>query len=592
MLLALAAGGLTAYWLVGRRGLAPALPVGSSAIPDDALMTLTFSTDEEQWRQLRQLGTRDTQAQLNQYIATWRDRLLTDMDLSYGRDIAPWVGDAITVAFLDSDSGQPLPEIERDPDAPDANPFDPAQMALGDRAVAWILPIDQSVAAQSALSQLEVAGTPAQRNYQGFDLYELQGGESQASYWATVLDRRLLAIATGAADLEAIVDAYEDGTSVADAPGYRQAAQQVSKAQPLLQVYINSNAAASVSAANSVDGAPQSIVPLRQESQGLAATASLVETGVEIDGVTWLKAGAPTFTGSPVEDVASFLSPDTVLVMAGGNLQRLWQDLQEGAQETGFLSPGNIRSLVDGLTGLSVDEDLVPWMADEYALSLVATNSPADEAADSAAESAAESAAGNMALTLQLKTGDRPAAEKALDRLDEAVRRRYDFQIAQDVVDGVPAVQWSSPFAALQVTRTWVDDDRVSIVVGSAAPLPASSLDQSEIFQQALASDPLPTGYFYVSPQRLIALDRGLPLPSMPPTLQSLAEAIQAIGFKTTIPSDRTLRFDISVLVDQLGDAGALPAPGAATEQPGLDPEESAAGQDSEAADEFTAPPQ
>ncbi len=573
MLLALAAGGLTAYWFVGRRGQSQ-LPVGSRAVPADALMTLTFSTDEAQWEQLRRFGTRETQTQLNQYIATWRDRLLTDLDLSYEQDVAPWVGEAITVAFLASGGASPLPELERPlSESPGSNPFDPDQMNLEGRPVAWFLPIDPSVTAQVALARLESAGVSAQQEYQGLEIYQIEGGDQ--SYWATVLDRRMLAIATSSTDVEAIIDAYENDTSVLNVPGYRQAAQRVSRVQPFLQAYINSDAATAAAAANATEGAP-SLVPLRKDGQGIAATASLTETGIEVDSVTWLKPDAnQTFTGSPVEDVASFLPLDTVLVMAGGNLQRLWRSQQE-TQTTGFLNPDNIRGTVDALTGLSVDEDLIPWMGDEYALALVAPTASVD---------------GPMGLVLQLKTSDRSAAEDALDRLDQSVRSRHNFQIAQNVVDGVPLVQWTSPLAALQVTRQWVNKDRVSIRVGaSEAPPPESSLGQSELFTGAVDDSSSPNGFFFVNPQRLAALDRGLPLPSFPPALQSAAEAIQAIGLKTTIPSDQTLQFNISVLLDQLSDPGQLPAPGAeplSPRSPNLGPSD-----EEEPSDGFIAPPQ
>lgn len=592
MLLALAAGGLTAYWFVGRQGGAGGLPVGSRAIPDDVLMTLTFSTDEAEWQRLRQMGTQDSQERLNQYIATWRDRLLTDLDLSYQQDIAPWVGEAVTVAFLDSGADQ-VPELDGSSGA-SPNPFDPAQMDLGDRAVAWILPIAQPVAAQAVLAELNSAGA-SEREYQGFEIYQFEGSEDQ-SYWATVLDRKLVAIATGAADLEAVIQAYGDGDSVADVPGYRQAAQQVAAAQPFLRAYINSDKASGVAAANAASGEAPSVAPLRKESQGIAATASLGEAGIEIDGVTWLKSGVgQTFTGSPVENVAEFLPADTVLVMAGGNLQRLWQDLQQDTQTTGFLTPDSIRGLVNGLTGLSVDEDLIPWMGDEYGLALIAGAAgvragASDGASNTAgAASSGEAASGDnggMALVLQIKAGDRSAAEAALGRLDEAVRSRYEFQIAQNVVQGQPTVQWTSPLAALQITRGWVDDDRVSVVAGAASPLLSGApLSQSERFQQAIAQASTPTGYFFVNPQRLIALDRGLPLPSVPPPLQSAAEAIEAIGLTTTIPSDRTLRFDVSVLLNQLENPGTLPAPGEAARF-----QDSPTTEDQAASDDLTEP--
>ncbi|MGB3616084.1 MAG: DUF3352 domain-containing protein, partial [Elainellaceae cyanobacterium] len=560
------------------------LPVGSSAVPADAFMTLTLSTEAEQWVQLRQFGTRETQSQLNQYIATWRDRLQSDVGLDYSQDIAPWVGRAVTVAFLAPRANSPdsLPELGNDDDdSPQpSNPFNPDLMTLERRSVVWMLPVDQPTNAQAALSRLESDAASAPQAYGGVDIYQFQGrsqdNEAQP-YWAALLGRRLVAIAINRADVEAVIDAYGDAPSVADVPGYRQAIQRVATPQSFLQVYINSAAAAEVTAANSAQGTPPNLVPLQPENQGLVANASLTEAGIEIDSATWLKSGVgQSFTGNPVEDVASFLSPDTVFVMAGGNLQLLWQHLQQGSQTEGFLSADNIRKLVNAFTGLSLEEDLLPWMTDEYALALVAPSGSPESP---------------MGLVLQLKTGDRSAAEASLTQLDESVRSRYDFQVAQNVVDGMPVVQWTSPLAALQVNRTWVDNNRVSIAVG-AQPQPSSDqpLAQSDLFQAAIASSDKPSGYFFVNPARLVALDQGLPLPSIPPRLKSNAAAIRAIGLKTTIPSDRMMRFNIAVLLNRLADPGALPEPGAAQSQPVLPESETAIDESLDSSDGFITP--
>ena len=564
MLLAVAAGGLAAYWFVERRDGPTGLPLGSRAVPADALMTLTLSTDSDQWTQLRQFGTRDTQAQLNQYIATWRDRLLVDVGLDYSQDIAPWVGDGITLAVLASgtEDGNSLPDLDPElnngdgaPPQP-SNPFNPDLMTLERRPMVWLLPIAQPANAQAALSRLETETAAPPQVYQGVDIYQFQGDGAQP-YWGALLGRRLVAIAINRADIEAVIASYGDAPSVADVPGYRQAIQQVATVDPLLQAYINSAAAAEVSAANSAQGTTPNLVPLQPESQGIVASASLTEAGVDIDSATWLKSGVgQSFTGSPVEDVAAFLSPDTVFMMAGGNLQQLWQHLQQSSQTDGFLSAENIRTMVDAFTGLSLEEDLIPWMADEYALALMAP------AASPEAPEAPETIESAMGLVLQLKTGDRSAAEASLARLDESVRSRYDFQIAQNVIDGIPVVEWTSPLAALRVNRTWVDSDRVAVTVGGDSRLlPDQTLAQSALFQEAIASGPKPSGYAFINPGRLIALDRGLPLPSIPPKLQATATAIRAIGVKTTIPSDRIMRFDITVLLNLLDDPGTLPAP-------------------------------
>ncbi|MEO0408995.1 MAG: DUF3352 domain-containing protein, partial [Cyanobacteria bacterium P01_A01_bin.135] len=350
MLLAIAAGAGAAYWFAGRQG-GGRLPVGSQVIPADALMTITLSTQAEQWQQLRRFGTRDTQSQVNEYIATWRDRLLTDTGWEYSQDIAPWIGSEVTLAFLSTDSAEAA-DLEGGLDEP-ANPFDPGLTNLAEQSVVWLLPVEASATAQPGLSQLTAGATP--QAYGDVDIYQFDG-EAGQSYWAALLERRMVVIALDRADLEAVIDTQADGPAVADVPGYGQAMQQVAVPNAFMQVYVNSAAAAEVAASNAVSGTPPQLTPLRQDSQGLVATARLADGGVDIDSATWLRPGtSQAFTGSTVGDVAAYLPDDAIAVMAGGNLQRLWEHLQQDEQARGLFSAENIRSVVDAFTGLSVE---------------------------------------------------------------------------------------------------------------------------------------------------------------------------------------------------------------------------------------------
>ncbi len=75
------------------------LPVGSEVIPQDALMTISVSTDTGQWDKLREFGTPQSQAAIDQNLAGARDRILTANGFDYDRDIKPWIGREVTVAF-------------------------------------------------------------------------------------------------------------------------------------------------------------------------------------------------------------------------------------------------------------------------------------------------------------------------------------------------------------------------------------------------------------------------------------------------------------------------------------------------------------
>ncbi|MHC5830785.1 MAG: DUF3352 domain-containing protein, partial [Nostoc sp.] len=87
------------------------LLVGANMIPGDALFAVSLTTDTQQWQQLRQFGTRETQTELDKNLVELRDRFLTNNGYDFQKDIAPWVGDDVTIAFLAPDTAsKPAPK--------------------------------------------------------------------------------------------------------------------------------------------------------------------------------------------------------------------------------------------------------------------------------------------------------------------------------------------------------------------------------------------------------------------------------------------------------------------------------------------------
>ncbi|HEY9889012.1 MAG TPA: DUF3352 domain-containing protein, partial [Candidatus Obscuribacterales bacterium] len=138
--LLLIGGGVLAYGaLRWRLTQARGIPAGVNAVPQAAIAAVTLSTDTEQWEQLRQFGTPDTQAAFDRQLAEWRDRWLADYGLTFANDIAPWVGPEITVAWV--------------PEAAAATEEGTA-IALGSQRRLVLLPIDDPEAAQISAAAL------------------------------------------------------------------------------------------------------------------------------------------------------------------------------------------------------------------------------------------------------------------------------------------------------------------------------------------------------------------------------------------------------------------------------------------------------
>jgi len=581
--IALTAGGGLAWWFLKRQ---PSVGDGSSLgklsmVPDTALATISVSTDEAQWQQVRSFGTVDTQTRFNSQLALWRDRLLTDNGLNYAEDIQPWVGEKITIVVFppevepinpespdpgdagsapdedgiaDSENSPPPEDAETPPDDGGVNPelIDPDES----QAPVLLLPIADPLKAQSILQEaLAAAGEGAKRDYNGVEIQSFSvDGDGSAPYFATVLDRQMLALTTDDRLLEQVIDTHQGEQSVLDIPGYDRAAEQVSTPDSFIDMYVNSAAAATLAAANTVQATPPQGLDVLQQGQGIAASVMINDEGLTFNGLTWLKQDAPTpyQPGKSAEQVLDKLPQDTLVMVAGSSFKQLWDTLDQRSSEgiKGPLNPENIRSGFQTLTGLNIDTDLVGWMTGGFSLALV--NAPETPEASP-----------TVGLVILAESGDRPTADKTFAQLDEVMRDRYQFQVTPKTISDIAVTDWVAPFGSLVVTRAWVDDTAV-ITLGniteSLMPKPTNSLGNDPLFQQATGNNASnANGYFFVNLEALINGKNNLPIPPLPPEQVATLSAFRAIGFTTDIQDETTARFNITVMMAKLDNPGSLP---------------------------------
>src|SRR6476646_2951957 len=360
-------GGAATYWFITHRNTGSGdVPVGANIIPQTALMAVSVSTDPDQWQTLRQFGTPDTQALVDQNLAQWRDRLLTANGYNYQKDIQPWVGKQATFAFLPVQS----------PPAASPTPNLPSPIPGGQQSVVLVLLITNPGQAQRTLSQPKtgVATKWTQRDYKGFQIRETQGAPTQ-NYSATVLDGRFLVVTTDPKVTNQAIDTYKGGASLLTAPGYSAAFNKIGNNQAFANLYVNVPAAAAVASTSSaVPVAPES---LSQQIQGLAANFSLQPQGVQVQSVSWLKPDSKkkyTVTNA-AKNMTNRLPAETLVMASGGNLKQLWEQYIQGANTATSPNLTNPQVLREGLqtqTGLDLDKDLLKWMDGEFSLALIA----------------------------------------------------------------------------------------------------------------------------------------------------------------------------------------------------------------------------
>lgn len=518
-------GGVAAYWFLLQRDSGSSdLPVGASIIPQDALVALSVSTDTNQWQQLRQYGTKETQAELEKNLTQLRDRFLTANGYNYQQDIQPWVGEEVTIAVL----------------PPTTQPNSPTK-TTDKQSIVMVLPIENPASAKQLLEQPKPLkqGRWSERNYKGLEIREIVAPTQ--NYSAAVVDQRFLLVTDNPRATDKAIDTYKGATaSLAQTVGYTKALSQIANDQRFAQVYVNVPAAAQVAAANPTRSfSPQGLAQL-QNNQGLAATVNLEPEGMRLKSISWLKPNSQRVyqVENKAGNMPRRLPAQTLMMVSGGSLQQLWQDYVQDAQSNPLapLRPQELRGGVKSITGLDLDRDLLGWMGGEFALSVIPS------------AASAESKDFALSLVLMVKTSDRPSAERSFEQLDQVMRSRYQFQIQESKTKDQPVVNWIAPYGTVTATHGWLDGDVAFLALGAPVaeqiiPKPATNLASTAQFQKTVPSELNPTnGQFFLNVEQGV---RALPLPQFFPNQKMLFDATRSIGVTSAISDNRSIRYDI-----------------------------------------------
>ena len=547
----LVGGGTAAYWGLTHGGIggigAGDLPVGAEVIPQEALMTLSVTTDPAQWRQLREFGTPQSQAAFDQNLAQLRDRLLTANGYDYEKDIQPWIGKEASIALL-----APPPTT---PNAAPATPPKPVAIV--------VLPIQNPLQAKELLEKprSQAAGKLVDRTYKGFQIKETQGKAENFS--ATVFDGKLLVVTTDPKAMERAIDTYkgEQGQrSLKATPGYTKALGKIQTAQSFGQLYLNFPAATAFTLANAGKAAAPNAAQLSQ-TQGVAATLNLETEGVRFKGITWYKPDSQkTYqVENRAKSMPSRLPSDTLLMASGGNLQQFWQNYSQGATAINLalppVSPDWLQNALKSTVNMDLDKDFLAWMNGEFSLAMVGV----PEGSPSGLP---------FNLLFMVQSSDRRATETTLKQLDQMMAEKYKFKVEEAKAGDQPVTNWSLPAIGFSVTHGWLSNDVTFIALGSPSvpvvntivPKPSASLADSPVFKTSVPSDPNPNnGNFFANLD--LYKTKKLPLPQLPLGNQNLIDAIRSIGVTAAISDDRSTRYDVSLILQKAGKPGPLPSP-------------------------------
>ncbi len=529
-------GGVAAYYTVVARKFLEGVPLGANVVPQEAMVAVSLSTEAQQWQQLQTYGTTESKAAFQQFLKDWQNRVFTSNGYDYQKDIQPWVGKEVMVAFLPNPS-----LISGTPPKADET------ASLNQQAVMMVFPIANPAKAKELLSQPRtVKGVQTtQRSYRGVDIIETQGNPTQ-NYSIAVLGQDFLVVTTEPSATERAIDTYRGSGSLAKTPGYPAALDKIKATNPFAQVYFNIPVATTVASYRSDRPIPPENIEKVQQYQGFATNINLEAEGVGLKAVSWLRPSSQKkfAVENNAQEMVQRIPENALMMMSGGNLKQVWEDYNQGANANPMapFNPEALSSSFKSATGMELEKDVLNWMNGEFSLSLVpATPNP---------RSLERFVAG---LVFMVKVNNRSDAEEALIKLDEVMKNKK-FKVSETKVNNQPATQWVSPFGGFIVTRGWLENDVAFATLGGAVanqivPTPQNPITSNSLFQQSVPSQLNPNnGTFFINLEKIFDPNvRTLSLPQLPPQQKVWIDAIQTLGVTTAIAGDRTARYDIFV---------------------------------------------
>ncbi|QLE58927.1 DUF3352 domain-containing protein [Nostoc sp. TCL26-01] len=529
----LISGGAAAYWLLNQEQLfSRNLLVGANIIPQDALLAVSLTTDPQQWQQLQEFGTKDTQLILNQNLQQLRDRFLTSNGYNFEKDIQPWVGDEVTIAIL-------APEIRQSAPKPVSTN---GNSRTNQQSIVMVLPVKDANKAKSILSQPKTPNATkwSSKTYQGITIQQSEG-QTGENISAAFIDERFLVITDNTQVTERAIDAYKNKTSLATTGGFADNFPKIASYQPLAQFYVNIPNAAKIAAVAPNRRLPAQVLAQLQNNQGLAGTVTLESTGVRIKGVSWLNPRSQRVltVENNAGNMQNRIPAETIMMLSGGDLQQLWSDyvLTSQGNPLAPITPEQMRSGVKSLINLDLERDLLSWMRGEFAVSLIPGTPKPGSTEDF-----------RLALVFMIQANDTQKAKAAIRKLDDVMKNQYQFQIQSATVAGKPVVNWISPFGTRTAIHGWLDGDVAFLAIGAPItdkilPKPHNPLADNLAFQQTVPTEPNPTnGQFYLDVEQTA---KNFPLPRLIPQQQTLLDATRSIGVTAAVSDNRSSRYDI-----------------------------------------------
>jgi hypothetical protein len=548
-----AAGAAGALWIASNSplsllpGIAGAAPEAAVLVPKQAPVMVSLLANPDRVEALRQaiapLGRRRSARREWQQA---RDAWLTRSSLNYDRDVRPWLGDELTLAMTTLD-------IDRDP----SNGRDPGYLLAAavrdpDRAREFLQLFWQKQALNGTNLIFEqykgvkiVRGEALDVIPRGWAKLAARGGRPSTQTdlaTALVADRFVLLANDPKVLREAINNVQAPDLSLLREPDYERAIATLPERR-LAIAYLRPGGLgqwlepAAPNRRRSSKLLPSdwlASLPLRGGAIALMANRAglQVETAWIATDDHPLAAAAPALS----EPVAAtrYLPTQATIAASGRDLNQLTAQLQQAFADSPLAQA--IAPLIEQFqtrSGLNVQQDLLGWVADEFALGLVPV-----KVGDHAEERALGEFPGDWIFVARRTPDTAAALDRALDRIDQLAKTQGLTIGKLNLDSNQSATVWTQLIAPSNAGLLgWRNSDRVSTqvqgaratvgdyeILATSVPAlaaavqagrePESSLTGDRLWQATTASLPSPNdGNLYFDwPESRPVVERSIPL--------------------------------------------------------------------------------
>ncbi|MBD2451057.1 DUF3352 domain-containing protein [Nostoc sp. FACHB-152] len=510
-------------------------------VPASALMATYVTTDPQAWAKLQQFGTPEAQKLLTKSLESFNKDLFKGSDISYEKDIKPWVG-GVMIAVLPPNPTKPA---QLNIGVPGNKEITPAIKSQQEANILMVVGIKDKLTALNFANRLKSQkGVKSQDiDYKGEKITETI--EEGKQTYSVVINNSYLLLAPEKQSVEKAIDTYKGQPSFATKEGASDILPKAINLQnTLAQIYVPdyANMVQQLAAASpqARQLPPQSLSQLKQV-KSMVAGVGVDDQGVRVKAIANLDPQLNKFQyqNTPAKILTQFPS-DTFALISGNGISRGWQTFVEQAKEYPEFQQGlqQVRGQMK-FVDLDLDKDIFGWMDGEFGLAAIPSNQGV-------------LASVGFGGAFIFDTSDRKTAEATFTKLDNLAKAQR-INIATRNIGGKDVTEWQIPQQGALLSHGWLDQDTVFLAVGgpvgdAVVASNGQTLDKSDTFKTVTGSLQQPNGgYFYLDMDKTVTLvnrfaSQGRPIP---PETSAILSSIRGFAATATSPDKSTSQLEI-----------------------------------------------